>query len=96
MHGRAHRKGIQCRRLGRENEQYEQAIKKGSNPWSVSTVSWRHTPTLRGLSRGGCGEIVQHPEAVVVELVIGVASKRACKRLNPFCANDLRMAPIWR
>jgi len=29
MHGRPHRKGIQCRRLGRENEQYEQAIKKG-------------------------------------------------------------------
>ena len=29
MHGRPHRKGIQCRRPGRENEPYEQAIKKG-------------------------------------------------------------------
>ena len=35
MHGRARRKGRGCMRSGRENEQFEQAIKKGSSRKSV-------------------------------------------------------------
>lgn len=40
MHGRPHRKGIQCRRLGRENEQYEQAIKKGDAGRPAGLSDW--------------------------------------------------------